>query len=260
MSWSGRCRCRARARPRRSRPRSAASTRMRGRRRTCSSSRAAAARSRISGPSTRRWWSAPSPARAIPVISAVGPRDRHHALRLRRRPPRADADRRRRDGGAGARRACWRRSASSATGPSAAPGGRRERGAEQLRRLLRHWPEREALLAPQRQRLDDLAERLPRGLQGRLDRRAGRARPCRRRASARPAQGARRMAAPRNGSRRSGGWPSSPIPIAPGAGLCADRGPRRQDPDLRRRGGAARRICSAASSATARCDGRRRCG
>jgi exodeoxyribonuclease VII large subunit len=48
-----------------------------------------------------------------------------------------------------------------------------ERGAEQLQALLRHWPEREALLAPQQQRLDDLAERLPRGLRGRLDRARG---------------------------------------------------------------------------------------
>jgi exodeoxyribonuclease VII large subunit len=48
-----------------------------------------------------------------------------------------------------------------------------ERSAEQLQALLRHWPEREALLAPQQQRLDDLAERLPRGLRGRLDRARG---------------------------------------------------------------------------------------
>ncbi len=48
-----------------------------------------------------------------------------------------------------------------------------ERAGEQLQALLRHWPEREALLAPQQQRLDDLAERLPRGLKGRLDRAAG---------------------------------------------------------------------------------------
>jgi exodeoxyribonuclease VII large subunit len=45
-----------------------------------------------------------------------------------------------------------------------------ERGAEQLQALLRHWPEREALLAPQRQRVDELADRLPRALSGRLDR------------------------------------------------------------------------------------------
>jgi exodeoxyribonuclease VII large subunit len=48
-----------------------------------------------------------------------------------------------------------------------------ERGTEQLQALLRHWPEREALLAPQQQRLDDLAERLPRALSGRLDRARG---------------------------------------------------------------------------------------
>jgi len=45
-----------------------------------------------------------------------------------------------------------------------------ERGQEQLGALLRHWPAREALLAPQRQRLDELGERLPRALRGRLDR------------------------------------------------------------------------------------------
>ncbi|HYI48317.1 MAG TPA: exodeoxyribonuclease VII large subunit [Allosphingosinicella sp.] len=48
-----------------------------------------------------------------------------------------------------------------------------ERGSEQLQALLRHWPEREALLAPQQQKLDDLAERLPRALRGRLDRARG---------------------------------------------------------------------------------------
>jgi exodeoxyribonuclease VII large subunit len=48
-----------------------------------------------------------------------------------------------------------------------------ERSGEQLQALLRHWPEREALLAPQRQRLDELAERLPRALRGRLDRARG---------------------------------------------------------------------------------------
>jgi exodeoxyribonuclease VII large subunit len=48
-----------------------------------------------------------------------------------------------------------------------------ERAGEQLQALLRHWPEREALLAPQQQKLDDLAERLPRGLRSRLDRARG---------------------------------------------------------------------------------------
>ena len=45
-----------------------------------------------------------------------------------------------------------------------------ERAGERLEALLRHWPEREELLAPQQQRLDDLADRLPRALGGRLDR------------------------------------------------------------------------------------------
>jgi exodeoxyribonuclease VII large subunit len=43
-----------------------------------------------------------------------------------------------------------------------------ERAGEQLESSLRRWPEREALLAPQRQRLDDLADRLPRGLRTEL--------------------------------------------------------------------------------------------
>jgi exodeoxyribonuclease VII large subunit len=43
-----------------------------------------------------------------------------------------------------------------------------ERAGEQLETSLRRWPEREALLAPQRQRLDELAERLPRALGARL--------------------------------------------------------------------------------------------
>ena len=43
-----------------------------------------------------------------------------------------------------------------------------DRSAEQLGNCLRHFPGREALLAPQRQRLDDLSERLPRALSGRL--------------------------------------------------------------------------------------------
>jgi exodeoxyribonuclease VII large subunit len=44
----------------------------------------------------------------------------------------------------------------------------RERAGEQLTACLRHFPARETLLAPQRQRLDDLAERLPRALGARL--------------------------------------------------------------------------------------------
>jgi exodeoxyribonuclease VII large subunit len=43
-----------------------------------------------------------------------------------------------------------------------------ERAAEQLENSARRLPEREALLAPQQQRLDELAERLPRALLARL--------------------------------------------------------------------------------------------
>jgi exodeoxyribonuclease VII large subunit len=48
-----------------------------------------------------------------------------------------------------------------------------ERSSEQLEFALRRWPEREALLSPQRQRLDELSERLPRALGQRLDRARG---------------------------------------------------------------------------------------
>jgi exodeoxyribonuclease VII large subunit len=44
-----------------------------------------------------------------------------------------------------------------------------ERAGEQLENSLRRFPERDALLAPQQQRLDDLAERLPRALGSRLN-------------------------------------------------------------------------------------------
>jgi exodeoxyribonuclease VII large subunit len=43
-----------------------------------------------------------------------------------------------------------------------------QRSGEQLEASLRRWPEGDALLAPQRQRLDDLADRLPRGLRTEL--------------------------------------------------------------------------------------------
>jgi len=43
-----------------------------------------------------------------------------------------------------------------------------ERAAEQLENSLRRWPEPANLLAPQRQRLDDMAERLPRALRTEL--------------------------------------------------------------------------------------------
>ena len=88
------------------------------------------------------------------------PRDRHHADRPRRRPPRAHSHRRRRDGRAGAARsgAADRRSRRQA-GP--------RRGAarlDQLRQrvdgLARGLPRPEMLLGLAAQRLDDLGERL----------------------------------------------------------------------------------------------------
>lgn len=45
-----------------------------------------------------------------------------------------------------------------------------ERGDERLEAVLRHYPTRESLLAPQRQKLDELGDRLPRALRGSLDR------------------------------------------------------------------------------------------
>jgi len=48
-----------------------------------------------------------------------------------------------------------------------------DRAGEQLQASVRHWPDREGLLAPQRQRLDELSDRLPRALRGRLDRARG---------------------------------------------------------------------------------------
>jgi exodeoxyribonuclease VII large subunit len=43
-----------------------------------------------------------------------------------------------------------------------------DRAGEQLEGSLRRWPAKEALLAPQRQRLDDLSDRLPRALRTEL--------------------------------------------------------------------------------------------
>jgi exodeoxyribonuclease VII large subunit len=48
-----------------------------------------------------------------------------------------------------------------------------ERAGENFEVAVRRWPERDALLAPQRQKLDDLADRLPRALGARLDRARG---------------------------------------------------------------------------------------
>jgi exodeoxyribonuclease VII large subunit len=47
-------------------------------------------------------------------------------------------------------------------------GRARDRAAEQLDACLRHFPARDALLAPQRQKLDELSDRLPRALRTEL--------------------------------------------------------------------------------------------
>ena len=70
----------------------------------------------------------------------------------------------------------------------------RARGASSSQSLLRHWPEREALLAPQRQRVDELAERLPRALARPARPGARRARPRRRRAAPGTAESAHERA------------------------------------------------------------------
>ncbi len=48
-----------------------------------------------------------------------------------------------------------------------------ERALERLEICMRGWPERDNLLSPQQQRLDELGDRLPRALRGRLDRARG---------------------------------------------------------------------------------------
>ena len=99
-------------------------------------------------------------ASAIPLISAVGPRDRHDPDRLCQRPARADPDRGGRDGGAGAAR----------------PGGRTRRQVGAARRrassrlfserrlhlagLARGLPDPQDLIGAAAQRLDDRGERL----------------------------------------------------------------------------------------------------
>ena len=177
-------------------------------------------------------------------------RDRHHALRFRRRPARADADRRRRNGGAGARRTAGAGPRAWRAGRALRPADGASAAAEQLQALLRHWPEREALLAPQRQKLDELAERLPRGLRRPARPGAGRARPCRRRAAPRPA---RRRAS--SGERAAGGalagGPARPSGAPARKRLCPGHRPGRQDAGVGG-GGARGASCSICASATAR--------
>ena len=138
---------------------------------------------------------------------------------------RADADRRRRDGGAGARRTARPGPRARRAAPSAARGARPSAPPSSCR-LLRHWPEREALLAPQQQRLDDLAERLPRALERPARPGAGRARPRRRRASPGLLDAAHRRGR-RTAGRLVAGGRARPSRTAARARLCPGRGSRR---------------------------------
>ena len=110
--------------------------------------------------------------RAMPIISAVGHETdtslTDFAADVRAPTPTAAAEM-----AVPVRAELAHRCASSAAAPNAAPDARTNARREQLETSLRTWPKPADLLAPQRQRLDELAERLPRGLRGRLDRARG---------------------------------------------------------------------------------------
>ncbi len=148
-SCCGRCRCRARARPTASPPRSPASTRCR---RTACAARRADRRARRRQPGrpdgVQRGGRAARRRRLPhPADLRGGARDRHHADRLRLRPPRADADRGGGTGGAGARRsdrrpgaqggAADRRAEPAGAGTPAAPVARGTRSARSARAARR---------------------------------------------------------------------------------------------------------------------------
>ena len=190
---------------------------------------------------------------AIPVDLGGRPRDRHHPVRFRRRPARADADRRRRDGGAGARRARRARSPASASAPATLRAADRRRAAGSgstpapplagTRRSARRrsgsgwtiWPS--GCRARSRGRLDRA--------RGELGRAAGALRPglLKRRACAR--RGA-------TGGLVADGA-SSPIPIGRCAGYARVDGRDGQHPDLGG-GGAGGAALPARSSTTRRLD------
>ena len=252
MSCSGRCRSRARARPRRSRRRSPGfnahgrAARPADRRPRRRLDRGSVGVQRGGGGARRRRLGDPDHLRGRP-------RDRHHACATspptcarRRRPPRPRWRCR-----CGPN--CWPRCASSARAPNAAPGGRWSAAPSSCRRCCATGPSARPCSRPQRQRLDELAERLPRGLARPARPGARRARPGRRRAPARPA-GQPPTAAPGSGSTRL--WRVAQLahpekPLERGYAWVA--GPRRQDADHARRR-RARRGCCGSTSATATVD------
>ena len=99
-------------------------------------------------------------------------------------------------------------------------------GGEQLQALLRRWPAREALLAPQQQRLDELGGAAAARAAQPARPRPRRAWPCRRRASPGPARLGPRPR-PRAARRLVAGRPARPSQQAARARLCPGRGPRR---------------------------------
>ncbi len=109
----------------------------------------------------------------------------------------------------------------------------RERGQERLDALLRHWPAREALLAPQRQKLDELGERLPRALRGRLDAARGEAERVSRGVAAGNAEGERGTRGGAAARALADGRAGASRP-PPAQRLCAGRGSIGQNPDLGR--------------------------
>ena len=179
------------------------------------------------------------------------PRDRHLAVRFRRRRARADADRRRRDGGAGARRAARPGARARRAGPSAAPAARSSAPAEQLAGLpaplaRARGPARAAAAAARRARRAAAARARAAGSTAPAASSAMPPARCGPACSSPPIAAARERL-----DALVAGRPARPSQPAARARLCPGRGPRRPDPDLGG-GGARGAAAAAASSATAR--------
>ena len=99
------------------------------------------------------------------------PRDRHHADRSCRRSARPDPDRGRRTGGSGALRILAQLGELGHRAQHCLS-RRAERSRERYELTVCRWPEPQAIFAPVAQRIDELAERLPRSLAARAGTRA----------------------------------------------------------------------------------------